>query len=200
MASQNAAGGWDYAPNTARNDLSVTGWWLRGLVYARAGGVDVPDTALQRTLAFVIAATATNGVCSYTLAGSTIEDVRAEAGNTRRDAGTVAPTGISLLTQQMLGQRRSAPVLLACADRILTDLPNATNLNLYQWYYCTQALATLARDNPHWIHYRWHVKTALEEGQTPRVPATDLSGSFSDQHGKFLIYLRAFRTGIPRLL
>jgi len=184
VSTQNSAGAWDYAPNSARNDLCVTSWWLRGLIYARAAGVEVPASALQNALEYVAIATADDGGCSYALMGKTAAELR-EQKKAKPQGDSIALTGISLLTQQMLGQPRSAAVVAACAERILRDLPKASSPNLYEWYYCTLGLAMLGSDNPQWIHYRWSVKTVLEESQMPLTPPMDAGGSFSDQHDKF---------------
>ncbi|MCO8120152.1 terpene cyclase/mutase family protein [Stieleria sp. TO1_6] len=63
---QNRKGGWRYAPNASDADTSVSGAVMMGLLAARNAGIEVPDEAVDRAIAYFIEMTASDGTVGYT--------------------------------------------------------------------------------------------------------------------------------------
>ncbi len=63
---RNSAGGWRYAPNGSDADTSVSGAVLVGLLAARNAGVEVPDDAIDKAIAYYRIMTASSGDVAYT--------------------------------------------------------------------------------------------------------------------------------------
>ncbi|HET6880226.1 MAG TPA: squalene--hopene cyclase [Pirellulales bacterium] len=62
---QNPFGGWRYSPNARDADTSVSGAVLVGLLAARNAGIEVPDQAIDRALAYYRQSTGGDGSVGY---------------------------------------------------------------------------------------------------------------------------------------
>ncbi|OYV83548.1 MAG: squalene--hopene cyclase, partial [Planctomycetia bacterium 21-64-5] len=62
---QNQLGGWRYSPNAQDADTSVSGAVLVGLLAARNAGIEVPDQAIDRALAYYRQSTGPDGSVGY---------------------------------------------------------------------------------------------------------------------------------------
>ena len=67
MTSQkdNPFGAWRYSPSGKEADTSVTGGVLMGLLAARNAGIEVPDEAIDRAIAYFTQMTAESGQVAY---------------------------------------------------------------------------------------------------------------------------------------
>ena len=61
----NPLGAWRYSPNATDADTSVSGAVMVGLLAARNAGIEVPDQAIDRAVAYFKSMTSTNGFVAY---------------------------------------------------------------------------------------------------------------------------------------
>jgi hypothetical protein len=62
---KNPLGAWRYSPNATDADTSVSGAVLVGLLAARNAGIEVPDEAINKAVAFYTSMTSTGGEVGY---------------------------------------------------------------------------------------------------------------------------------------
>lgn len=62
---KNSLGGWRYSPDATDADTSVSGAVLVGLLAARNAGIEVPDEAIERAIAYYRQMTAPSGQVAY---------------------------------------------------------------------------------------------------------------------------------------
>ena len=62
---KNTFGGWRYSPDANDADTSVSGSILMGLLAARNAGIEVPDEAIDRAIAYYKSMTSTGGQVGY---------------------------------------------------------------------------------------------------------------------------------------
>lgn len=128
VSSQYDDGGWRYTPGPASQagDTSVVGWQLMALQSARAAGLKVPDSTLDRA--------------SEYLDGASSQE-KALYGYQRGSGPTAAMTAEGLLCRVYLGWRRDEPALHKGLQWLHdTQMPSANNPNIYYWYYGTQTM------------------------------------------------------------
>ena len=140
--AQQDAGGWDYGDlRTGRNDTSVTGWQLMALKSAHAAGFHVNWQTLFGGMRHLDLYTSPSGQIAY---------ANRQPGAWRRGP---AMTAVGLLSYQLLGWPRRAPLLIRMADALLREPPDWKKINrndprdlptflhtFYYWYYATLAL------------------------------------------------------------
>lgn len=120
-------GGWRYTLGQGTGDLSMTGWYLMGLVSGAAAGYDVPRKVLRRVETFVDSVSHADASQYGYLVG-------------RLPSKSMTAEG--LLCRQFLGWQRQAPPLVQGANLLVspTWLMNVNQGDVYYWYYATQVL------------------------------------------------------------
>ncbi len=63
--NENSHGAWRYGPGSDDADTSAAGAVLVGLLAARNAGIEVPDAAIDRAIAYYVGMTATSGQVAY---------------------------------------------------------------------------------------------------------------------------------------
>ena len=119
-------GGWRYLKNQRDGDMSIFGWHLMSLKVAALGGIEVPSSARQKMIEFLIARSrgAKGGLAGY-----------------RADERPSPPmTAEALFCKQMLGIDRNNPASLEAVEYLERYPPHRTQLNYYYWYYGTLAM------------------------------------------------------------
>lgn len=162
VASQQALGGWDYrrAPNTGRNDSSITAWMVQALHACLAVDVDVPRNTLIRAALHFQRATEPDGRVRYADSGT---GFRLDDNYRPRYQHGPGMFAAGLMSTQMLGWRLDAPQPLRQRGLLLDHLPSAARArgrdptqfhSEYYWYYGT--LAMFQRGGQDWE--RWNAR------------------------------------------
>ncbi len=124
IASQHNAGGWRYNPGQA-GDTSVVGWQIMALQSARAAGLQVPNSVLQKANSFLNSVQAPNQLYSYQPRVSPTHVMTAEA----------------ILCRYYLGHGRNANTIDTGIDYLIQNhLPRQKAMNIYYLYYGTQVM------------------------------------------------------------
>ena len=126
VAAQNSSdGGWRYQPGDS-GDMSQFGWQVLALHSAKLGGAQVPDKVFEQMKSFLKS-------CS-----SGIDGGLASYRPKQRPSATM--TAEALLCRYFLHQHVSEPALIEAKRMVSRELPNQRHVNLYYWYYGTQAM------------------------------------------------------------
>ncbi|HEX7379633.1 MAG TPA: squalene--hopene cyclase [Pirellulales bacterium] len=159
---QNPFGGWRYSPNARDADTSVSGAVLVGLLAARNAGIEVPDQAIDRALAYYRQSTGAEGSVGY-------------AGGTAGGPGdSLARSSIATLVYAV-ARRKDLKEYKATLDYLRNERGRGRNHNdEYTFYYQAQAL--YQGDPDAWE--KWN------RGQIRRLSASQQAdGSFASQFG-----------------
>ncbi len=125
LDAQSSEGGWRYEPRQD-SDLSVTGWYVMALTSAQSAGLKVPFSTLSVIHGYV------ESVGVYEGAGYSYQ---------RGRPATPAMTAEGLLCRQYLGWGREEEAMAIGLETLVVDWPlNRSDMNVYYWYYATQAL------------------------------------------------------------
>lgn len=147
--AQASQGGWRYDIGTD-SDLSVTGWFVMGLISGKNAGLLIPDRVLPRV--------------SYFLDSVASPDQAVYRYQPSYPDFTYAMTAEGLLCRQYLGWDRENPALLAGARELSTQRPfNYTNREFYYWYYATQVFHHLGGSE--WDEWNRAMRVQLPEAQ-----------------------------------
>ncbi|HZZ72296.1 MAG TPA: hypothetical protein VFE24_08580 [Pirellulales bacterium] len=173
------AGGWRYQPNDT-GDTSQLGWQLMSLKSAELAGIPIPQRTRDGMVRFLKGVTfgAHNGRASYR------PDERASR----------TMTAEALVCRQFLGMERSNPASDEAGDFVLEELPSASKMNLYYWYYGSLSMYQLQGD--YWRKWNDALQPALLKTQEA---GGELKGSWSpddDQWGGYggRVYATAMAT------
>jgi hypothetical protein len=149
VTAQHSAGGWRYQPGQ-EGDLSVTGWELMALRSAQMAYLTVPEATLKRAWRFLDSVQTSSRVATF---------------GYWQGAGETPPmTAEGMLSRQYGGWKGDHPPLLAGADYLLKrHLPSPNDVNIYYWYYATQAMHHIGGDR--WQLWNKHLRTVLVELQ-----------------------------------
>jgi hypothetical protein len=125
---QNPLGGWRYSPNARDADTSVSGAVLVGLLAARNAGIEVPDQAIDRALAYYRQSTGGDGSVGY-------------AGGMAGGPGdSMARSSIATLVYAV-ARRKDLKEYKATLDYLKHERGQGRNHNdEYTFYYQAQAL------------------------------------------------------------
>ncbi|HWB13295.1 MAG TPA: squalene--hopene cyclase [Pirellulales bacterium] len=159
---QNPLGGWRYSPNAHDADTSVSGAVLVGLLAARNAGIEVPDQAIDRALAYYRQSTGPDGTVGY-------------AGGMAGGPGdSTARSSIATLVYAV-ARRKDLKEYKATLEYLKHDRGHGQNHNdEYTFYYQAQAL--YQGDVDQWE--KWN------RGQIRRLKqAQQADGSFPSQFG-----------------
>ena len=126
VAAQNTSdGGWRYQPGDS-GDMSQFGWQVLALHSAQLGGVQVPEKTFDQMKAFLES-------CSSGVGGG-LASYRPK----QRPSATM--TAEALLCRYFLHQHVSEAALIQAKKMISHEIPNQQHVNMYYWYYGTQAM------------------------------------------------------------
>ena len=167
VLSQQELGGWDYrpAPETDRNDTSITAWAIQALQAAEAAGVESPRDALLRASIHLARSAEPDGRVWYADSG---EGVKVDADLKTRFRYGPAMIACALVCESLLGWRGDSPMLRLQLARLEQDLPSETRArgkdpsqlhSEYYWYYGTVATFHLGGDR--WERWNGHLRDAL---------------------------------------
>ena len=124
IAAQHHQGGWRYNPGQP-GDTSVVGWQIMALQSARAAGLQVPNSVLQKANQFLNSVQAPNQLYAYQPRVSPTHVMTAEA----------------ILCRYYLGHGRNASTIATGINHLIDNhLPNRSGENLYYLYYGTQVM------------------------------------------------------------
>ena len=124
IASQHQQGGWRYNPGQA-GDTSVVGWQIMALQSARAAGLQVPNSVVQKANQFLNSVQAPNQLYAYQPRVSPTHVMTAEA----------------ILCRYYLGHGRNASTIDTGINYLIDNhLPNQGGMNIYYLYYGTQVM------------------------------------------------------------
>jgi hypothetical protein len=159
--SHNTLGGWRYSPRSNDADTSVSGAVLVGLLAARNAGIEVPDAAIDRAIAYYKQMTSSSGTVGY-------------AGGMGGFGDSLARTSIASLVFS-LARRKDTPEFKATLGNLTSGLEQMANMYPeYTRYYQSQAL--FQGDVAAWE--KWNKQLVRQFKQTQRP-----DGSFNGQYG-----------------
>jgi hypothetical protein len=125
---QNPFGGWRYSPNARDADTSVSGAVLVGLLAARNAGIEVPDQAIDRGLAYYRQCTGADGSVGYS------------GGMSGGPGDSLARSSIATLLYAV-ARRKDLKEYKATLEYLKHELGQGRNHNdEYTFYYQAQAL------------------------------------------------------------
>jgi hypothetical protein len=157
----NPLGGWRYAPSARDADTSVSGAVLVGLLAARNAGIEVPDAAIDRAIAFYTQMTSRSGTVAYASGMGGFGD-------------SLARTSIASLVYA-LARRKDLPQFKATRDYLTKGLEQpAGGYPEYTRYYQSQAL--FQGDVAAWEKWNKQLIRQLKQTQQP-------DGSFQGPFG-----------------
>lgn len=158
---QNPFGGWRYSPNARDADTSVSGAVLVGLLAARNAGIEVPDQAIERALAYYRQSTGADGSVGYSGIGGAPGD-------------SAARSSIATLVFAV-ARRKDLTEYKATLDFLRHERGQGRNHNdEYTFYYQAQAL--YQGDLDAWERWNNGQIRRLVAGQQP-------DGSFTSPFG-----------------
>jgi hypothetical protein len=162
---KNSMGGWRYSPDSSDADTSVSGAVLVGLLAARNAGIEVPDQAIDRAIAFYKQMTAPSGQVAY-------------AGGMGGFDESIARISIATLVYS-IARRKDLPEFKATLGYLTQRIDQAgpTPYLEYARYYQAQAL--FQGDINAWEKWNKLLVRQLKQAQRP-------DGSFQGQFGPTL--------------
>jgi len=159
---KNPNGAWRYSPDATDADTSVSGAVLVGLLAARNAGIEVPDEAIDRAIAYFKSMTSPSGFVGY-------------SGGLGGFGESTARSSIATLVYS-IARRKDLPEFKAALDHIKETIESQVQgYPEYGRYY--QAQAFFQGDIASWE--KWNTLTIryLKQAQQP-------DGSFSGSYGK----------------
>lgn len=138
LAQHRRGGGWRYTPGM-EGDMSVVGWQLMALRSAQSCYFEVPKQTLDAASRFLDSVQTHREIATF--------------GYMPGYEATPAMTAEGILSRLYGGTPADDAALLRGADYLLDENPpTRRDVNLYYWYYATQAMHHLG--GPRWI--RWN--------------------------------------------
>ena len=157
----NPLGAWRYSPNSTDADTSVSGAVLVGLLAARNAGIEVPDSAIDRAVAYFKSMTSGNGFVAY-------------AGGMGGFGESLARSSIGCLVFAV-ARRKDLPEFKSTLAHVKERLDQPVQgYPEYGRYYQAQAL--FQGDTAAWEKWNTLTIRTLKQGQQP-------DGSFRGQWG-----------------
>jgi hypothetical protein len=165
---KNPLGAWRYSPGATDADTSVSGAVLVGLLAARNAGIEVPDEAIDKAIAYFTKMTAASGQVAY-------------AGGIGGFDESLARISIATLSYS-LARRKDLPQFKATLGYLVNKLestgPSGFGWMEYQYYYQSQALF---QGNPEaWT--KWN-KLLVRQLKTSQQADGSITGSHGSQVG-----------------
>jgi hypothetical protein len=157
----NPLGAWRYSPSGTDADTSVSGAVAVGLLAARNAGIEVPDEALDRAIAYFKSMTSPSGFVAY-------------SGGMGGFGESLARSSIATLVYA-LGRRKDLPEFKATLELVKGQLePSVNAYPEYTRYYQAQAL--FQGDVAAWEKWNTMIVRQLKQAQQS-------DGSFRGQWG-----------------
>ncbi|HBE68688.1 MAG TPA: hypothetical protein DDW52_11135 [Planctomycetaceae bacterium] len=174
-------GGWRYTPASLDSDLSVSVWCLLALRSAKNAGMDVPDSAIARAIAYLKR--------SYTSPlSSSGKPMRRVAGFSylpNNSNPTFAMTAAGLLAMQVCGQYDS-PLVLGSSQYLLEHPPKWKDRYFYYgMYYYAQGMHQRGGE---------YAETAEKNCQRLLLEHQEASGAWASPGGEELSAGRVYAT------
>ena len=161
---KNPASAWRYSPDAVDADTSVSGSVLVGLLAARNAGIEVPDDAINKAIAYYRSMTSSNGSVGY-------------SGGMGGFGESTARSSIATLVYA-LARRKDLKEYKAALEHISEQLGQSTNhYPEYTRYYQAQAL--FQGDVAAWEKWNKNLVRQLKQAQRP-------DGSIPGQFGASL--------------
>lgn len=158
--NKNPWNAWRYSPDTADADTSVAGAVLMGLLAARNAGIEVPDTNIDKAIAYYVSFTTSDGQVAY---GTDLGF----------DENWARPAIASLVFA--VARRKDLPQYQATVDYLKTHIEDDPSQHRdYTRYYTAQAL--YQADTESWRQWNSLLVKRLKETQNP-------DGSFPSAEG-----------------
>jgi len=158
---KNRYGGWRYGPDATDADTSVSGAMMVGLLAARNAGIEVPDDAIDRGVAYFKSMTSPSGQVAYSGLGGFDDSVA------RISIGTLV---------YAVARRKDMPEFKSTLLSLTSRLEQASgNYVRYAQYYQAQAL--FQGDVEAWKKWNEQLVRELKAAQAE-------DGSFSGEFGK----------------
>jgi hypothetical protein len=160
---------WRYQPRDNENDTSVTGWATIACRTALDFGLTVEPRALVLAETWLDQMTnPVTGRTGYIDRGGNSARMPGDHGDRFPRQYHEAMTGVGLFVRYFLGRKPSLdPVMEKQAELIAARPPTWSvlggTIDLYAWYYCTQALAQAGGDE--WRSWWRALRNALVENQ-----------------------------------
>ncbi|MEM9367745.1 MAG: prenyltransferase/squalene oxidase repeat-containing protein [Planctomycetota bacterium] len=159
--AQSSKGGWRYQPRFDA-DLSVTGWYVMGLVSAKSAGLEGTQSPLEGARYYLDAVESYDG---------------AAYGYQQGRAPSAPMTAEGLLCRQYMGWPRTDNAMDEGVSTLLAEAPlQANDMNVYYWYYGTQVMHHFG-GSP-WERWNAEMKPTLTKMQVKRG---NESGSWAPQ-------------------
>lgn len=159
---KNQYGGWRYGPDATDADTSVSGAVMVGLLAARNAGIEVPDEAIDRAVAYFKSMTSPSGHVAY-------------AGGMGGFGESLARTSIGALVFAV-ARRKDLPEYTATVTYLTNNLEQPSgSYQRYAQYYQAQAL--FQGDVEAWEKWNKLLIRELKDAQQE-------DGSFTGQFGK----------------
>jgi squalene-hopene cyclase-like protein len=150
--------GWRYEVHPKDNDTSVTGWAVRALLAARAAGVKVPDAALDGALAWIDRMIdPETGRVGYASQGVSPARQSVKTAEKWPPKLSEAITAIGIVARCQLGKNAKDDMVTRgiglCMERLPDWNEKSGAVDMYYWYYGTQALKLAGGDRfPTWFN------------------------------------------------
>jgi hypothetical protein len=157
--------------------MSMFGWQLMALKSAKTAGLDVPESAFEKCVDYLLASgndlknrglSPSGGLAAYRLG----------------EAPKPAMTAEALFCKQMLGIKRTNRASVEAVEYLLHHLPQHSKQDLYLWYYGT--LAMYQHGGEPWRRWNQSLRDSLVADQrtdgnfagswNPRFPWGDYGG------------------------
>jgi hypothetical protein len=160
---KNPLGAWRYSPGATDADTSVSGAVLVGLLAARNAGVEVPDEAIDRAIAYYVSMTSTTGLVGY-------------SGGLGGMGESTARTAIATLVFAV-ARRKDLKQYKAALDNLKQSSESPAGAGPYPEYArYYQAQALLQGDLAAWEKWNKQLVRSLKQTQ-------GADGSFRGQYG-----------------
>ncbi len=170
---KNPVGAWRYSPDASDADTSVSGAVLVGLLAARNAGIEVPDSSIDRAIAYYKSMTSDNGFVGY-------------SGGFGGGMGeSTARTSISSLVMA-IARRQDLKVYQPTVENLTENIEGgrADHYKEYGYYYQSQAL--FQGDMEAWAKFN---KLLVERLKLSQADDGSFSGSFGKPVGTSLSLL-----------
>ena len=162
---KNSLGGWRYSPDANDADTSVSGAVLVGLLAARNAGIEVPDQAIDKAIAFYKQMTAPSGQVAY-------------AGGMGGFDESIARISIATLVYAV-SRRKDLPEYKASLNYLKQRLEQQSQQQWLEYARYYQAQALFQGDLDAWEKWNKLLVRQLKQAQKP-------DGSFQGQFGPSL--------------
>lgn len=159
---RNSMGGWRYNPESSDADTSVSGAVLVGLLAARNAGIEVPDVAIDKAIAFYVSMTSASGTVAY-------------AGGMGGFGESVARSSIATLVYAV-ARRKDLAEYRATLDYLTQRLDDSGQAHYLEYTRYYQAQALFQGDLAAWEKWNTLLIRQLKNTQKP-------DGSFDGQFG-----------------